>query len=177
MGSGPRPPARRQAVVAAVAAGGVITSTAARPGDDHDGADREVVNAHPRRSLDGGGKVTLSGGGKRRILYQNTCDQAQVLHHLALPGPGDPRLVVQNLTFADGNATGETSRGRRRRRIFVRGGRLKVIDSRFVRQPLRPDRAGPRRRRDPRAQPVPTASRCSVVGSTFTGGAAPTAAR
>ena len=37
----------------------------------------KIVNAHPRTVLDGGGKVTLSGGGQRRILYQNTCDQKQ----------------------------------------------------------------------------------------------------
>ena len=31
----------------------------------------------PKLVIDGGNKVTLSGGGKVRILYMNTCDQAQ----------------------------------------------------------------------------------------------------
>ena len=33
-------------------------------------------------------QVTLSGGGKRRILYMNTSDPRPEVHHLALPGPG-----------------------------------------------------------------------------------------
>jgi len=40
-------------------------------------ATAKVRNAHPRLVLDGGGLVALSGGGKRRILYMNTCDRAQ----------------------------------------------------------------------------------------------------
>ena len=35
-------------------------------------------NTSARVVLDGGGLVTLSGGGRRRILYMDTCDQAQV---------------------------------------------------------------------------------------------------
>ena len=35
--------------------------------------------------IDGGNKVTLSGGGTTRILYMATCDKAQVYP----PGPGD----------------------------------------------------------------------------------------
>jgi hypothetical protein len=38
--------------------------------------------------------------------------------------------LVQNLTFVDGNATGETSEGGGGGAIFVRGGRLKVVNSR-----------------------------------------------
>ena len=88
-----RPPAApRAAVVAAVAAGGIITfDCGPAPSDHHDGGHGQG----PQRQragvvLDGGGKVTLSGGGERRILYMNTCDQAQGWHHLALPGPGAP---------------------------------------------------------------------------------------
>ena len=40
-----------------------------------------------------------------------------------------PRLTVQNLTFVDGNATAEDPDGGGA--IFVRGGRFKVINSRF----------------------------------------------
>ena len=42
-------------------------------------ATAKVRNATgPNIVLDGGGQVTLSGGGARRILYMDTCDQAQV---------------------------------------------------------------------------------------------------
>ena len=90
-------PARRRAapsaaVVQAVAAGGIITfDCGPDPVTITMTATAKVVNdTGPKIVLDGGGKVTLSGGGRRRILYMNTCDQAQVLDHVALPGPGPP---------------------------------------------------------------------------------------
>ena len=68
-----------RAVVRAVAKGGVIRF---RCGPDPVTIAMEktakVVNTSRRVVLDGGGLVTLSGGGERRILYQNTCDRAQV---------------------------------------------------------------------------------------------------
>ena len=48
---------------------------------------------------------------------------------------------MQNLTFADGNSTGEKTEGGGGGAIFVRGGRVKVVNSRFVRN--RCDRTGP----------------------------------
>ena len=41
-------------------------------------ATAKVFNDKPDVVLDGGGLVTLDGLGARRILYQNTCDPAQV---------------------------------------------------------------------------------------------------
>jgi hypothetical protein len=129
-------------VIAAVAAGGVtsfdcgpapITITLSRTA--------KVINAHPDVVLDGGGKVTLSGAGRRRILYQNTCDQAQGWTTTHCDDQAHPRLTVQNLTFADGNATGQKTDGGGGGAIFVRGGRLKVVNSRFVRNSC--DRTGP----------------------------------
>ena len=38
-----------------------------------------------------------------------------------------PQLVVQNLTFADGNSTGELTEGGGGGAIFVRGGRFRVV--------------------------------------------------
>ena len=61
--------------------------------------------------LDGGGKVTLSGGGRRRILYMNTCDAAQVHTTSHCQDQDHPRLTVQNLTFVDGNSTGDMTEG------------------------------------------------------------------
>jgi hypothetical protein len=86
--------------------------------------------------IDGGDKVTLSGGGTSRILYMATCDQAQVYP----PGPGDcntnpgVQLVVQNLTFVAGSATGipeGTNNGGGGGAIHAQGGSLKVVNSRF----------------------------------------------
>ena len=81
-------------------------------------------------------KVKASGGGKRRILYQNTCDKALVWTTSHCQDQESPQLVVQNLTFADGNATGETVDGGGGGAIFVRGGQFKVVNSQFVRNPL-----------------------------------------
>jgi len=91
--------------------------------------------------LDGGGKVTLSGGGQRRILYQNTCDKAQGWTTSHCQDQDHPQLTVQNLTFVDGDSTGETAEGGGGGAIFVRGGRFKVVNSRFLRN--RCDRTGP----------------------------------
>jgi len=86
--------------------------------------------------IDGGNKVTLSGGGTTRILYMATCDKAQVYP----PGPGDcntnpgVQLVVQNLTFIDGSAKGMaegTNNDGGGGAIHAQGGSLKVVNCRF----------------------------------------------
>ena len=66
------------AVVAAVARGGIITfNCGPDPLTITMTATAKVFNnTGPKIVLDGGGKVTLSGAGARRILYMNTCDQA-----------------------------------------------------------------------------------------------------
>lgn len=83
----------------------------------------------PKIVIDGGGKVTLSGAGNVRILYQNTCDEAQVWTTPMCQNQDHPQLTVQNLTFVDGNASGLDPDGGGA--IFVRGGRFKVVNSRF----------------------------------------------
>ena len=131
------------AVVKAVAAGGIITfDCGPEPVTIAMKATAKIKNANgPRIVLDGGGKVTLSGGGKRRILYMNTCDQAQGYTTSHCQDQDSPRLTVQNLVFADGNSTGQTAEGGGGGAIFVRGGRFKVVNSRFVGN--RCDRSGP----------------------------------
>jgi hypothetical protein len=130
------------AVVAAVAAGGLVTfDCGPAPVTIRLTQTAKVRNTHPLLVLDGGGRVTLSGGGAWRILYQNTCDAAQGWTSTHCQDQQTPSLVVQNLTLADGDATGETADGGGGGAIFVRGGRLKVINSRFVRN--RCDGAGP----------------------------------
>src|SRR4029079_84325 len=86
--------------------------------------------------IDGGNKVTLSGGGTTRILYMSTCNKAQVYP----PGPGDcntnpgVQLVVQNITFVDGSAKGipegDNNAGGGGA-IYAQGGSLKVVNARF----------------------------------------------
>jgi hypothetical protein len=125
------------AFVAAVAKGGVITfDCGPAPATIVLRAPAKVFNDKGTKLvIDGGNKVTLSGGGVTRILYMATCDAAQVYP----PGPGDcntnpgVQLVVQNLTFVDGNAKGlsdEQNRGGGGA-IYAQGGSLKVVHSRF----------------------------------------------
>ncbi|MGB8329094.1 MAG: hypothetical protein WCE62_03130 [Polyangiales bacterium] len=118
------------AFVEAVALGGVITFDCG-PEPVVITLDRtaKVFNdGNPDVVIDGGGKVALSGGGRLRILYQNTCDPDQVWTTDHCDDQDHPRLTVQNLTFVDGNAKSEEDGGGA---IFVRGGRLKIVNSRF----------------------------------------------
>jgi hypothetical protein len=85
----------------------------------------------PNIVLDGGGKVTLSGGDAHRILYMDTCDQAQVWTTNHCDNQDTPNLTVQNLTFANGNSTGQTFDGGGGGAIFVRGGRFRIVNSGF----------------------------------------------
>jgi hypothetical protein len=131
-----------RAVVRAVAKGGIIRF---RCGPDPVRIElrrtAKVVNTSRRVVLDGRGLVTLSGGGKRRILYQNTCDRRQTWTTSHCDDQATPRLVVQNLTLANGDATGATYDGGGGGAIFARGGRLKIVRSNFVGN--RCDPAGP----------------------------------
>jgi hypothetical protein len=170
VGNGTPQSCTSRAVVRAVAKGGVIRF---RCGPDPVRIElrqtAKVVNTSRRVVLDGRGLVTLSGGGKRRILYQNTCDKRQTWTTSHCDDQATPRLVVQNLTFADGNASGETVDGGGGGAIFARGGRLKIVRSTFVGN--RCDATGPdlggaavRALSQYRGQPV------TVIGSTFRGG-------
>ena len=120
------------AFIEAVARGGVITFdcgpdpiviTLDRPAKVVNDASDDVV-------IDGGGKVTLSGGGTTRILYMNTCDSAQHWTTDHCDNQETPRLTVQNLTFINANSKGEDEYDGGGA-IWVRGGRFKVIGSRF----------------------------------------------
>ena len=138
VGTGDAASCTGDAFVAAVAKGGVITFAC--------GPDPVTIvltqtakvfnDKGTKLVIDGGNKVTLSGGGKIRILYMATCDQAQVYP----PGPGDcntnpgVQLVVQNITFVDGNAKGipeGSNNGAGGGAIHAQGGSLKVVNARF----------------------------------------------
>jgi hypothetical protein len=113
------------AVVAAVAAGGVITfSCGPAPVTITMTATATVPTTSHLVVLDGGGKVTLSGGGNTEILSMNAGWQQQW-----------PQLVVQNLAFTDAysgtqQVSGSSVYGGGA--IFDLGGQLKVVNSTFT---------------------------------------------
>jgi hypothetical protein len=170
VGNGTAASCTSKAVVDAVARGGVIAFSC--------GPDPVVITLEetakifndkgPKIVIDGGGKVTLSGGGKVRILYQDTCDQNQVWTTDHCQDQDTPALTVQNLTFVDGNATGQMEEGGGGGAILVRGGRFKIVNSRFfhgVCDPSGPDLGGAAVRVLSQYQGMPV----YVVNSTFGG--------
>jgi hypothetical protein len=130
------------AVVAAVRAGGTIRfSCGTKPVTIRMRATAKVLNSRRDVVLDGGGLVTLSGVGHRRILYMDTCDPAQRFTTSHCQDQATPRLVVENLAFVDGDSTGQAFDGGGGGAIFVRGGRLRIVNSSFVGN--RCERTGP----------------------------------
>ena len=131
------------AVVAAVAAGGVITfSCGPAPVTITMTATATVPNTSHLVVLDGGGKVMLSGGGTRRILFSDTCAGTWSTDDCV--NQPYPQIVVQNMTFEDGfdgtqQATctanepecwyGGVDGGGA---IYAEGGQFKAVNSRFV---------------------------------------------
>lgn len=142
VGDGTRASCTGEAFVAAVARGGVITfACGPEPVIITLARTAKIFNdTGPRIVIDGGGKVTLSGAGATRILYMNTCDSAQVWTTPTCQNQDHPQLTVQNLTFVDGDATGLHPDGGGGA-IFVRGGRFKIVNSRFFHDAC--DSAGP----------------------------------
>ena len=132
VGSGTPESCTSDAFVDAVANGGVITFDC---GPDPvtitlDRTAKVFNDKGPEIVIDGGGLVTLSGAGNHRILYMNTCDQAQVWTTADCNNQDHPRLTVQNLTFIDASSKNETEFDGGGA-IWVRGGRFKVVNSRF----------------------------------------------
>ena len=142
VGAGTPASCTSQAVVDAVARGGIITfDCGPDPVTIVMTETAKVFNTSPVVVLDGGGRVTLSGAGQRRILYMNTCDPALVWTTSHCQNQDHPQLTIQGLHFTEGNSTGETLEGGGGGAVFVRGGRVKVIESRFTSS--RCDASGP----------------------------------
>jgi hypothetical protein len=121
------------AVVSAVALGGTITFNC---GPDPltitlDQTAKIFNDTGPEIVIDGGGKITLSGDGKRRVLYMDTCDEAQHYTSDHCQDQDSPHLTIQNLTFINGNSIGQDEEGGGGGAVLVRGGRFKVVNCRF----------------------------------------------
>lgn len=130
------------AVVHAVAAGGTITfNCGPRPVTIVMHSTARVAKTRRRVVLDGGGLITLSGAGKHRILFSDTC--AGVWSTNDCVNQPYPQIVVQNITFKDGfdgthQATctngpscwyGGVDGGGA---IYAEGGQFKAVNSRFI---------------------------------------------
>ncbi|WP_291011117.1 hypothetical protein [Hydrogenophaga sp.] len=122
-----------QAVVNAVALGGKIRfNCGASPVTINMTSTAKVFNNRPDVTLDGQGLITLNGGGNVRILYQNTCDSAQVWTTSSCDNQETPRLTVQNIRLVNGNSAGQLADGGGGGAIFVRGGQFKIVNSVFT---------------------------------------------
>lgn len=131
IGTGTPESCTAEAFIAAVAQGGKITfNGGTRPFTITLPRPAKVFNNKPDVVIDGGGLVTLSGGGRTRILYMNTCDPNQVWTTNHCDNQDRPELTVQNLTFVDGNSVSDTQYDGGGA-IWVRGGRFRVINCRF----------------------------------------------
>jgi hypothetical protein len=99
-------------VVAAVAAGGVVTFSCGANPLTIVVPEIKIVNDGGATkdgsvTIDGGGKITLSGGGKNRILRQNPCDES--LHYTSTHcnNQDTPHLILQNLGLTAGAGSAE----------------------------------------------------------------------
>ena len=132
IGNGTPQSCTSQAVVNAVAQGGIITfNCGPNPVTINMQQTAKVFNnTGPKIVIDGGNKITLSGMNQRRILYMNTCDRNQVWTTPMCQNQDHPQLTVQNITFKNGNSKSETEFDGGGA-IWVRGGRFKIVNSRF----------------------------------------------
>ena len=131
------------AVVRDVAAGGIITfDCGPKPVTILMSATARVIKTRRLVVLDGGGRITLSGGGKRRILFSDTCAGTWSTDDCV--NQPYPQIVVQNITLEDGYSDapqtvctaniptcwyGGVDGGGA---IYVEGGQFRAVKSRFV---------------------------------------------
>jgi hypothetical protein len=169
VGNGTARSCTSSAILAAVRAGGTIRFSCGRkPVTIRLRATAKVLNTRRDVVIDGGGIVTLSGGGQRRILYMDTCDPAQRFTTSHCQDQATPRLVVRDIAFRKGNSTGEKVDGGGGGAIFVRGGRLRIERATFTGNrcdPQGPDIGGGAVRALSQYQGLPV----EVADSRFTG--------
>lgn len=131
------------AVVRDVAAGGTIEfNCGPRPITIVMTQTAKVIKTRRLVVLDGGGRVTLSGAGKRRILSSDTCAGTWSTDDCV--NQPYPRIVVQNITFEEGNAPAHQATCRANvpkcwyggvdggGAIYVEGGQFKAVNTQFI---------------------------------------------
>lgn len=131
------------AVVRAVAAGGIISfDCGSRPVTIPMTRTARVIKTRHRVVLDGGGLITLSGVGRRRILFSDTCAGTWSTDDCV--NQRYPRIVVQDITFKDGYDSAHqaacTANAPRcwyggvdgGGAIYVEGGQFKAVGSTFL---------------------------------------------
>lgn len=140
VGTGTPESCTAQAFVDAVAAGGVIvfdcgddphTITLTEEAKVYNAASEQVV-------IDGGGLITLSGGGTTRILYMRTCDDALGITTPMCQNQEFPQLTLQNLTFIDASTEdmplevdGVQNEFAGGTAVYASGGRFKAVNTRW----------------------------------------------
>jgi hypothetical protein len=131
IGTGTPQSCTAEAFIAAVEQGGTIVFNGGNePFIIHLDRPAKLFNDSPDVVIDGGGLVTLSGGGHSRILYMNTCDESRHWTTEHCDNQDSPHLTIQNITLADGNSTAETEYDGGGA-VWVRGGRFKAVNCRF----------------------------------------------
>jgi hypothetical protein len=122
------------AVVNAVAKGGHIRfDCGSKPVTITMTSTAKTVNTTHAVTIYGGGLVTLSGGGTRRVLYQDTCDPAQTITGPHCNDQRWPKIVLRNLSITGGNAPDPQAvhAPNGGGAIFVEGGQLVVSHTHF----------------------------------------------
>jgi hypothetical protein len=130
-------------VTQAVAAGGTITFNCGHmPVTILMSSTARVANTSHLLVLDGGGLITLSGGGRHRILFSDTCAGRWSTEDCV--NQQYPEVVVQNITFEDGFAGAHQASCAANSpgcwyggvdgggAIYVEGGQFKAVNSRFI---------------------------------------------
>ena len=143
IGDGTSASCTSEAVVKAVAAGGIIRFDCGKaPVTIKMTTTAIVANTEHLVVVDGGGLVTLSGDRKRRILFSDTCAGKWSTDDCV--SQPYPQIVVQNITFQDGfdgthQATCTTNIPKcwyggvdGGGAIYAEGGQFKAVNSRFV---------------------------------------------
>jgi hypothetical protein len=157
-----------EAVVRAVARGGTVRfDCGPSPVVIRMRRTARVMNTSREVVIDGGGRVTLDGGGARRIVHQDTCDRRLVWTTDHCDDQATPRLTLRDIALVRGDATGLPGGGGGA--VYARGGRLTITrvvfrDNRC--DPSGPDVAGAAVRALDQYRDLPV----RVTGSTFTGG-------
>jgi hypothetical protein len=136
VGSGTAASCTAASVVAAVAGGGVVTFNCGADPLTIVVPEIKIVNdggvtKDGSVTIDGGGKITLSGGGQNRILHQNTCDSTLHYTSTRCDLQTTPHLVVQNIGFTAGKGLGDqvVSGGLNGGgAIYVQGGTFKAVN-------------------------------------------------